>query len=216
MALERERMGREMASFDTLTAAWMVWDGPAPEAKGAVLEQTRELNQFLADIERRAFRMAQVALRDPDDALDVVQDAMLKLARSYAARPSAEWRPLFYRILENGIRDLQRRRTVRRRFMTWLPGSKEDPDGEAQDPLDTVAAAGPDVPEQLMQDQAMQKLETSLRQLPARQREAFMLRNFEGLDVAETAAAMGCSEGSVKTHYSRAVHTLREQLGEVW
>lgn len=206
-----------MPSFDTLTAAWMVWDGPAPETPhGAALEQSRELNQFLADIERRAFRMAQVALRDPDDALDVVQDAMLKLARSYATRPASEWRPLFYRILENGIRDVQRRRTVRKRFMAWLPGSKGDLDGEAPDLLDTVADAGPTAPEQLMRDQAMARLEVSLRQLPARQREAFMLRNFEGLDVAETAAAMGCSEGSVKTHYSRAVHALREQLGEVW
>jgi len=100
--------------------------------------------------------------------------------------------------------------------MTWLPGPKEDPDNEAQDPLDSVADGAAPVPEQLMQGQAMQKLESSLRELPARQREAFMLRNFEGLDVAETATAMGCSEGSVKTHYSRAVHTLREQLGEVW
>jgi RNA polymerase sigma-70 factor (ECF subfamily) len=194
----------------------MVWDVPAPAPGGAVLEHTRELDKFLAEIERRAFRMAQVALRDPDDALDVVQDAMLKLARNYAEKPSAEWRPLFYRILENGIRDLQRRRTVRKKFMVWLPGAKEDPDDEAQDPLDNVAAPGPDAPEILMQDQAMEKLEGSLRALPARQREAFMLRNFEGLDVAETAKAMGCSEGSVKTHYSRAVHSLREQLGEVW
>ena len=205
-----------MSGFDTLPSAWMVWDGPAPAPRGAVLEQTRELDKFLADIERRAFRMAQVALRDPDDAMDAVQDAMLKLARNYATRPSAEWRPLFYRILENGIRDLQRRRSVRKRFMVWLPGPKEDPDNEAQDPLESVADAGVSVPEKLMQDEAMEKLESSLRQLPARQREAFMLRNFEGLDVAETASAMGCSEGSVKTHYSRAVHTLRDQLGEVW
>jgi RNA polymerase sigma-70 factor, ECF subfamily len=118
--------------------------------------------------------------------------------------------------LENGIRDLQRRRSVRKRFMTWLPGAKEDPDNEAQDPLENVAAAGPGIPEVLMQGQAMEHLELGLRALPARQREAFMLRNFEGLDVADTATAMGCSEGSVKTHYSRAVHTLREQLGEVW
>jgi RNA polymerase sigma-70 factor (ECF subfamily) len=194
----------------------MVWDGPAPAPGGAVLEQTRELDKFLGEIERRAFRMAQVALRDPDDAMDAVQDAMLKLARNYAARPSAEWRPLFYRILENGIRDLQRRRSVRKRFMVWLPGPKEDPDNEAQDPLENVADGGTPVPERLMQDEALQKLESSLRELPPRQREAFMLRNFEGLDVAETASAMGCSEGSVKTHYSRAVHTLREQLGEVW
>jgi RNA polymerase sigma-70 factor (ECF subfamily) len=194
----------------------MAWDVPAPARRGVVLEQSRELDRFLAEIERRAFRMAQVALRDPDDAMDVVQDSMLKLARNYASRPSTEWRPLFYRILENGIRDLQRRRTVRKKFMAWLPGVTEDPDNEAADPLDKVADGAPDAPRLLMQDQAMQQLEASLRGLPARQREAFMLRTFEGLDVAETARAMGCSEGSVKTHYSRAVHTLREQLGEVW
>jgi RNA polymerase sigma-70 factor (ECF subfamily) len=209
-------LGTGVPRFDTLAKAWMVWDVPAPARGGAVLDQTQELGGFLADVERRAFRMAQVALRDPDDALDVVQDAMLKLARNYASRPSAEWRPLFYRILENGIRDLQRRRTVRKKFMVWLPGTREDPDNEAQDPLDNVADGGPEVPELLMQGQAMERLEVSLRALPARQREAFMLRNFEGLDVAETAKAMGCSEGSVKTHYSRAVHALREQLGEVW
>jgi RNA polymerase sigma-70 factor (ECF subfamily) len=210
--VKRTRMPR----FVTLNDAWMAWDDPAPATEVAVLDQSRELEKFLAEIERRAFRMAQVALRDPDDALDVVQDAMLKLARNYAAKPSAEWRPLFYRILENGIRDLQRRRSVRKRFMAWMPGPRQDPDEEALDPLDSVADSAPAVPDQLIQGQAMQHLETSLRALPARQREAFMLRNFEGLDVAATAAAMGCSQGSVKTHYSRAVHTLRERLGEVW
>jgi RNA polymerase sigma-70 factor (ECF subfamily) len=194
----------------------MVADGPAPAREDAALDQTRELEKFLAEIERRAFRMAQVALRDPDDAMDAVQDAMLKLARNYAAKPAAEWRPLFYRILENGIRDVQRRRSVRKRFMAWMPGPKEDPDREAQDPLESVADDGPAAPDLLIQSEAMRQLEASLRSLPARQREAFLLRNLEGLDVAETAAAMGCSEGSVKTHYSRAVHALRAQLAEVW
>ncbi len=194
----------------------MDWAGPAGAPEDAVLDQTKELDKFLAEVERRAFRIAQVALRDADDALDVVQDAMLRLAHHYATKPSAEWRPLFYRILANGIRDLQRRRAVRKRFMAWLPGPMEDPDGDAEDPLDSAADPGPAAPEILMQAQAMQRLEESLRDLPARQREAFMLRNFEGLDVAETARAMGCSEGSVKTHYSRAVHALRERLGEVW
>jgi RNA polymerase sigma-70 factor, ECF subfamily len=205
-----------MSRFGTLHTACMVWDSPTPALEGEVLEYTRELEKFLADIERRAFRMAQVALRDPDDALDVVQDAMLKLTKNYASKPSAEWRPLFYRILENGIRDLQRRRSVRKRIMTWLPGPKEDPDSEAQDPLDSVADPATPIPETLMQHQALEKLEVALRALPTRQREAFMLRNFEGMDVAETAQAMGCSEGSVKTHYSRAVHALRERLGEAW
>ncbi len=205
-----------MPRFATLDGAWMVADGPAPAREDAALDQTRELEKFLAEIERRAFRMAQVALRDPDDAMDAVQDAMLKLARNYAAKPAAEWRPLFYRILENGIRDVQRRRSVRKRFMAWMPGPKEDPDREAQDPLESVADDGPAAPDLLIQSEAMRQLEASLRSLPARQREAFLLRNLEGLDVAETAAAMGCSEGSVKTHYSRAVHALRAQLAEVW
>jgi RNA polymerase sigma-70 factor, ECF subfamily len=205
-----------MSSFATLSSQWTDWDDPAAGGKESALLQTRELDQFLAQIERRAFRMAQVALRNADDALDVVQDAMLKLARSYASRPSEEWRPLFFRILQNGIRDLQRRQTVRRRFMSWMPGPREDPDEEAQHPLDNVADGAPGQSDLLMQGEAMRQLEKSLRELPARQREAFMLRNFEGMDVAETAAAMGCSEGSVKTHYSRAVHTLREQLSEVW
>ena len=205
-----------MQCFATLPEARLTWDAPIRAPGESALDQTRELDKFLADIERRAFRMAHIALRDVDDALDVVQDAMLKLVRNYATKPAAEWRPLFYRILENGIRDLQRRRTVRGRFMAWMPGPRDDPDGEAQDPLDSVADESPAVPQLLIQAQAMEKLETSLRALPARQREAFMLRNFEGLDVAETATAMGCSQGSVKTHYSRAVHTLREELGEVW
>ncbi len=205
-----------MQCFATLPDARLTWDAPGRAAGESVLDQTRELDKFLADIERRAFRMAQIALRNEDDALDVVQDAMLKLVRNYGAKPEAEWRPLFYRILENGIRDLQRRRSVRGRLMAWMPGPKDDPDGDAQDPLDSVADESPDAPQLLMQAQAMAILEKSLRALPARQREAFMLRNFEGMDVAETATAMGCSQGSVKTHYSRAVHTLREELGEVW
>ena len=206
-----------MPRFDTLNSAWMVWDGPAPAPEVAVLEYTRELEKFLAEIERRAFRMAQVALRDADDALDVVQDAMLKLARNYASRPSAEWRPLFYRILENGIRDLQRRRSVRKRFMTWLPGPKEDPDNEAQDPLDNVADSAPAIPESAdagtghaasSKSRCRHCRRGSARHSCCAISKARML--------PRTATAMGCSEGSVKTHYSRAVHTLRDQLGEVW
>src|ERR1700730_5401957 len=93
--------GRVMSGFDTLNSAWMVWVGPAPAPEEAVLEYTRELEQFLAEIERRALRSAQVALLPPGDAQDAVQEAMLKLARNYASRQSTEWRPLFYRILEN-------------------------------------------------------------------------------------------------------------------
>ncbi len=177
--------------------------------------QVRELDRFLAGVERRAFRIAQCALRDADDAHDVVQVAMLRLAQSYAARPAEEWKPLFYRILYNGIRDLQRRHGVRRRFLGWLPGASQRDHEAGEDPLEQVPDAAPGPLQQLAADEAMQHLDRALQGLPARQFEAFTLRCLEGLDVAATAAAMGCSEGSVKTHYFRALQVLRAELAEV-
>ena len=203
-----------MPRFGTLSATWMVWDGPAPAPGGAVLEQTRELDKFLAEVERRAFRMAQIALRDPDDALDAVQDAMLQLARAYANRPAEEWRPLFYRILENRIRDMQRRRTVRARIMAWLPAHRDDEDEEGIDPIAQAPSDAVTPARRLELDESMQALEAALHELPNRQRQAFLLRNLEGMDVAEVATAMGCSEGSVKTHHFRALKALRARLGE--
>lgn len=189
---------------------------PREVSTGArALEQKRQLNEFLAEVERRALRMAEIAVRDRDEALDIVQESMIKLARNYANRDRNEWAPLFYRILQNGIRDWHRRRKVRNRVMVWFGRG-----GDSDDTYDVIAAApdpaGRAPVEELQTEEAMQRLETAIGELPGRQREAFMLRTFEGLDVAGTAAAMGCSEGSVKTHYSRAVHTLREQLGDVW
>ncbi len=176
------------------------------------LQSERQLNQFLAEVERRALRIAEIAVRDRDEALDLVQDAMIKLARNYAQRPGNEWAPLFYRILQNGIRDWHRRQKVRNRVMVWFGRSDDDYDVAANAP--DPAGRSPD--QELQTQQAMQRLEGSVQELPGRQREAFMLRMFEGLDVAGTAAAMGCSEGSVKTHYSRAVHSLRDKLGDHW
>ena len=179
------------------------------------LQGERQLNQFLAEVERRALRMAEIAVRDRDEALDLVQDAMIKLARNYAARPSTEWAPLFFRILQNGIRDWHRREKVRNRVMVWFGrttagGEDYDIVANAPDP----AGRTPD--EQLQISEAMQHLEFAVQELPGRQREAFMLRTFGGLDVAATATAMGCSDGSVKTHYFRAIRSLRNTLGEHW
>jgi len=151
-------------------------------------------------------------VRDRDEALDIVQDCMIRLVRRYSGRPSEEWRPLFYRILQNRIRDVQRRRSVRSRVLSFFGGVESD---EEYDPI--VAAPGPEADnplDQVLAQDAMRALEQALLVLPPRQREAFMLRNFEGLDVAQTATAMNCTEGSVKTHYSRAVHRLRELLRE--
>jgi RNA polymerase sigma-70 factor, ECF subfamily len=177
--------------------------------------RSRALSQFLASIEVRAFKLAQAALRHEDDALDAVQDAMLHLARAYSHRPADEWKPLFYRILENRIRDMQRRRTVRNRVMAWLP-FRSDPDEDEPDPIAEAASDEPPPVRRLEIDEAVAALEKALTQLPRRQQQAFLLRTLEGLDVAQTARAMGCSEGSVKTHYFRALRTLRAQLGELY
>jgi RNA polymerase sigma-70 factor (ECF subfamily) len=177
------------------------------------LDQSADLDAFLRRVEGSAFRIAMVSVRDRDEALDIVQDTMLRLATRYAARPVNEWKPLFYRILKNRIRDWGRRRTVSRRILTFFSGQ----DGEQADPI--VAAPGPasdDPAARVAGGRAMEALEAALLELSVRQREAFMLRSFENLDVAETALAMGCSDGSVKTHYSRAVTRLRELLGEHW
>jgi len=176
---------------------------------------SRALNQFLAGVELKAFKIAQAALRHEDDALDAVQDAMLQLARAYADRPAEEWKPLFYRILENRIRDMQRRRTVRGRVISWLPFKGDDDDDE-QDPIAQTPSNDPQPPRKLEIAETMEALEKALGTLPRRQQQVFMLRTLEGLDVAETATAMGCSEGSVKTHYFRALQSLRAQLGEFW
>jgi RNA polymerase sigma-70 factor (ECF subfamily) len=188
--------------------------GAAPEDK--VLDQAHTLPQFLASVEKRAFQIARLAVRDADDALDIVQDAMLQLVRKYGQRPSEQWKPLFYRILQNRVRDCQRRRMVRNRIFGWLPGARVDVESEAGDPYEAVpdGAQGPSATVET--GEAMRALERALKYLPARQLEAFLLRTMEGMDVAETAQAMSCSEGSVKTHYSRAVHALRERLQDSW
>lgn len=185
---------------------------PQPERlKEHCLNSARALDQFLASVEKRAYRLASIALRDPEEALDAVQDAMLQLARRYAGRPEGEWLPLFYRILQNRIRDSQRRRSVRNRFFSWWPA------GEEQEEAVLAAASQDSQPDgEAVAGEALRTLERAIAELPARQAEAFLLRTLEGLDVAATAQAMGCSEGSVKTHYSRAVHALRARLGEVW
>ncbi len=179
--------------------------------RASAQDGARALETFLAEVERKAFRIAQIALRHEADALDVVQDAMMQLAHRYATRPPGEWRPLFYRILENRIRDMQRRRMVRQRVMALMPWRGDDGQ-EAVDPIEQAIDGAPAPAEQVDSGQMLQALERALALLPARQRQAFLLRNMEGLDVAGTAAAMQCSQGSVKTHYFRALQALRSKL----
>ncbi len=156
--------------------------------------------------------MAEFATGNRDDALDLVQDAMLGLVKKYSDRGADEWGALFYRILQSRIRDGYRRARVRNRLFGWLARTEEDGD-PLQDVADPVRN---DPADTLGNRQAIERLEQALKDLPLRQQQAFLLRSWEGLDTAATAFAMGCSEGSVKTHYARALHRLREQLEDHW
>ena len=210
---------RAMSAFATLAPVYSMpaaSPGDVDLSDASSKARARALNDFLASVELRAFKIAVVALRHEDDALDAVQDAMLQLARAYGARPEKEWKPLFYRILENRIRDVQRRRMSRNKVIAWLPWRRGGDEGdEMPDPIEQAVSPDPAPGRRLEIDEAIQALETALNQLPRRQQQAFLLRTLEGMDVAQTAAAMGCSEGSVKTHYFRALNTLREKLGDV-
>lgn len=181
------------------------------------MASAQEISDFLRQVEKRAFRQTAYAVRDDHAALDIVQDAMLKLADKYASKPVEEYPMLFQRILQNTMRDYWRRQKVRNLWTTLFSsfGQSEDED---YDPLETieVESAEGDPSDQLERSQIMALIEKALAKLPLRQREAFVLRYWEELDVAETASVMGCSEGSVKTHCSRAVSalsTLLEQAG---
>jgi RNA polymerase sigma-70 factor (ECF subfamily) len=176
-----------------------------------------ELSEFLAGVERRAFKQAVFAVRDDSHALDIVQEAMMKITENYGDRPAAELPLLFTRILQNAIHDFFRRSKVRSTWVTLFSAlnSAEDPDA---DPLETLEATddrrGESTEITHEREQIVAIIEEEVARLPARQREAFLLRYWEDLDVAETAATMGCSEGSVKTHCSRATHALAKALKE--
>jgi RNA polymerase sigma-70 factor, ECF subfamily len=175
------------------------------------------LSDFLAEVERRAYKQALFAVRDDHLALDIVQDAMLKLAEKYADRPAPELPLLFQRILQNAIRDYYRRQKVRSMWTTPVSALVGPDTDDEHDPLETLEVQSESKfmeppPEQLARAQVLALIEKALEKLPARQRQAFLLRYWEEMDVAEAAKAMGCSEGSVKTHCSRATHALAAML----
>ncbi len=177
------------------------------------LHSLPDMEAFLKSIERPAYRMALLASRNRDESLDLVQDAFCRFVEHYGHRPREEWKALFFAILHNAIRDWTRRQTVRRCLHWFGIGAAQDSD-DGLDTLEDTHRPGPEHAAQV--SQAAAALQRALARLPLRQRQAFLLRGWQELSVAETAAIMGCSEGSVKTHYSRAVQSLREQLGEHW
>lgn len=171
------------------------------------------MESFLKSIERPAYRMALLACRNREEALDLVQDACCRFVDKYGRSPREEWKALFFAILHNAIRDWGRRQAVRRCLHWFGFGAAQDSD----DGPDALADTHHPSPEHAAQvSQASAALQRALARLPLRQRQAFLLRGWQELSVADTAGIMGCSEGSVKTHYSRAVQTLREQLGDHW
>ncbi len=178
------------------------------------MASSQELSDFLRDVERRAFKQTVYAVRDEHAALDIVQDAMLKLAEKYAAKPVEEYPMLFQRILQNTMRDFWRRQKVRNLWTTLLSSFGSNEDEDDRDPLETIDVedSSENPAEQLQRSQTIAIVEKALEKLPPRQREAFVLRYWEDMDVAETAEVMGCSQGSVKTHCSRAVHALAQTL----
>jgi RNA polymerase sigma-70 factor (ECF subfamily) len=181
------------------------------------LASDKELSDFLKSVEKRAFKRVAYAVRDDEAALDIVQDAMIRLAGSYADRPPAELPLLFQRIVSNATMDWFRRQKVRnavfRNFSDFEPDGG-DGDFDILETLESLdgASRSESASESVSRAQILQSIEIEVGQLPTRQREAFLLRYWEELDVAETAQAMGCSEGSVKTHCSRAVHALAKAL----
>lgn len=190
---------------------------PPASQEQCKLSSHDDLSRFLAETERRAYKQALFAVKDEHLALDIVQDAMFKLAEKYGDHPAGEFPMLFQRILQNTIRDHYRRQKVRSTWTTLMSSLLSRHEESDHDPLDSLQDENndsqPHAPHaSLEQSQLIALIEEALMELPARQREAFLLRYWEELDTAETAAAMGCSEGSVKTHCSRATHALAAAL----
>jgi RNA polymerase sigma-70 factor (ECF subfamily) len=178
----------------------------------------KELNDFLESVERRAFKQAAYAVRKDEAALDIVQDAMIKLAEKYGDKPLAELPMLFQRILQNTILDYFRREKVRNTWISLFGGLGRREEGDEEFDIlgsyeaEEGTAAAESSADQVERAETLRLIEEEIQKLPARQREAFLMRYWQDMDVAETAEAMGCSEGSVKTHCSRATHTLQKAL----
>lgn len=170
------------------------------------------MDEFLQSIELKAYRMALIAVGEHADALDLMQDSMFKFVSHYSEKPAEQWKPLFYRILQNRIRDWHRHQKVKKLVYFWKQDTDEDMINQLPD-ADPHAESLPD--EALNKNQLQKSVLNALNDLPEKQQQCFLLRSWEGLSVAETATAMGCSQGSVKTHYFRAVNKLRSMLGEV-
>ncbi len=179
-------------------------------------QKQAELNRFLAQVERKAFRLADITVGNRDDALDIVQETMISLVKNYANKPEDEWPKLFFKILHNRINDYYRRQAVRNKVIgvvQFFRGKEGEP--EESNTIEQAAGRASAEPDSQMHfDNVSEQMDSALKQLSAKQLQAFFMRSWQGLSVKETAVAMGCGEGSVKTHHSRAVQRLKELLAE--
>lgn len=205
-----------VSSLESPLLAWMAGFEPASQAPTSASPGVRgreALDGFLQSVERRALAMLELGTRHREEALDLLQDCMLRFVRSYAERPQAEWAPLFFRVVNNALMDWQRRRVVRERVLAWWPFGRRDEDGG-----ESAVEPGFPAPEHerpdVQHDRATlaASMHAALQRLPTRQRQVFLLREWQGLSVAETAQALAIAEGSVKAHLFRAHTKLREAL----
>jgi RNA polymerase sigma-70 factor (ECF subfamily) len=175
------------------------------------------MEAFLKSVEKKAFRIIQIATGGADDALDILQESMMAFVRNYSNKNESEWRPLFYKVVQNKIRDWLRKEKLKRLFFFSMPAHQQEESEIMADPIDTapdLQTANPLTGAKT--SQAIAKLDIILKQLPRREQQVFLLRAWEGLSTSETATAMKCTEGTVKTHYFRALSKLKEELKGVW
>lgn len=175
------------------------------------------MEEFLKSVEKKAFRIIQIALGGNDDALDILQDSMMAFVRYYSEKNRSEWKPLFYRVVQNKIRDWFRKEKLKRIFFIRSSGAPQDESENHSDPIESVRDhKNMDALTTIKTSQAMKRLNDVLRRLPQRQQQVFLLRAWEGLSTHETAMAMNCTEGTVKTHYFRALRKLKHELEGTW
>ena len=175
------------------------------------------MEEFLKSVEKNAFRMIQIATGGSDDALDILQDSMMAFVRNYSKKNELEWKPLFYKVVQNKIRDWFRKEKLKRLFFACVPGRRSHDSENLHNPIESVRDKKVIDPlTGIKTSQAMERLHDVLNQLPRRQQQVFLLRAWEGLSTKEAAMAMNCTEGTVKTHYFRAVNKLKHELEGTW
>ena len=208
---------QSVIATDMVSAPYIGDTVSAKENKVAANGDYQTMEQFLRYIERRAFHFVRASVGNIDDSHDIVQESMYKLVQKYADKKSTDWKPLFYRIMSSKVADFHRRRAVREKILFQTPAATEDDEDYLQPQM--LAGSAPDTEAplpSLERERRIEQLARAVKVLPVRQQQAFMLRCWEGLSTRDTAIAMGCSEGSVKTHTSRAMARLRDQVEDYY